>query len=59
MDRNPSDNKCGNCQYIEKDIIGDFYCVNDQSEHLADWVIPDDSCTDFEERGKNETFSET
>lgn len=40
---------CKTCAYFERDssIRGSYFCVNDKSEHVADWVEPDDYCTAY------------
>lgn len=41
---------CKTCSYFERDshFKNDYFCVNDKSEHVADWVEPDDYCTAYE-----------
>ena len=38
---------CKDCQWSSADSLGDLFCVNDQSEHCADFV-PSDICEHFE-----------
>ena len=43
--------RCGTCKYHQhEDITDGWICVNDESEHLADWTMFDDTCEDWEER---------
>lgn len=47
------DKVCGTCKYHQyEDITDGWVCVNDESEYLADWTMFDDSCEEWEERGK-------
>ncbi|MBR5677087.1 MAG: hypothetical protein IKX20_03005 [Paludibacteraceae bacterium] len=43
---------CGRCKWSERDkkFKEDYICVNDESEHCADWVEYEDYCDNFEER---------
>jgi hypothetical protein len=41
---------CGTCLWHNKDEIGDLFCVNDQSDHCADWIAYTDTCEEWEER---------
>ena len=40
---------CKNCKWFADDVC---VCVNDASDHLADFVLPDDVCEEWE--GKND-----
>ena len=37
---------CGNCDYCAE-VYDDLVCVNDQSEHLTDYVDENDSCDNW------------
>lgn len=40
---------CANCKWYTEDAE---VCVNDASDHLADFVAPDDGCEAWEEKDK-------
>ena len=42
---------CGTCFWHKKDELGDWYCVNEQSEKCTDFTWYTDSCDEYEERG--------
>ena len=39
---------CKNCKWRSDDFTS--VCVNDASDHLADFVMPDDGCEEWEEK---------
>ena len=41
---------CATCKHRERDnhVRDEYFCANDKSEHVADWVEPDDYCTAYE-----------
>lgn len=44
---------CGNCKYHHNDeamFPEDYICVNDASEHCADWTDKNDYCYQWEGR---------
>lgn len=43
---------CGNCRYHKNDdtFPEDYICVNDASEHCADWTDYKDYCYEWEGR---------
>ena len=41
---------CGTCKWHVKDELGDWICVNDESENCADWTEYNDSCEEWEAR---------
>lgn len=41
---------CGTCKWHSKDELGDWLCVNDESEYCADWTEYSDSCEEWESR---------
>ena len=46
-------NYCDTCRYFyhsEDMLDGDFVCINDQSENLADYVSRKDTCDKWERR---------
>lgn len=48
-----SDKKCSNCKYFDWDDLGRAHvCVNDASEHIADFVSETDSCEKHEKTMK-------
>jgi hypothetical protein len=51
------DKCCGTCKYHGFEKLSDgFSCVNEQSEYFADFTEYNDSCEEWEERGRNETI---
>lgn len=44
---------CGTCRWHSHEDISDgWVCVNDQSDHRADWMGHDDTCDEWEGIGK-------
>lgn len=42
---------CGTCEYhYHEDISDGYICVNDRSEHCADWTDYNDGCEEWKER---------
>ena len=41
---------CKNCKWFAEETE---VCVNDQSDHLADFVMPDDVCDEWEGNDDN------
>ena len=42
---------CEHCEFWEHEDVSDGYiCTNADSEYLADWTEPDDTCPEYEER---------
>lgn len=40
---------CGTCRWHKHEDISDgWVCVNDQSDHRADWTGHDDTCDEWE-----------
>ncbi len=51
------DKCCGTCKYHGFGKLSDgFSCVNEQSEYFSDFTEYNDSCEEWEERGRNETI---
>lgn len=51
MTDNKEKHNCKTCRYFSHDedmLDGDFICINDQSENLADYVSYKDSCSKWE-----------
>lgn len=49
---------CTTCKYSDTDQIGDRYCINDKSEHCADFVSKDIVCELWEgQNGKQDMLS--
>lgn len=48
-DRENDKYNCTTCKYSDTDQIGDRYCVNDKSEHCADFVNKNNVCELWEE----------
>lgn len=45
---------CENCEYFQYEKIDQGYvCVNGDSEYCADWVEPEHSCSDWEEKDED------
>lgn len=39
--------KCNNCKWYEAD---DYVCVNAESDHCADFVMPNEICMEWEQK---------
>ena len=39
---------CGKCKWPERDRLGDWVCVNEDSERCTDYINYTDSCDEWE-----------
>lgn len=55
LSKNKEEFCCGTCSYFYHDdemLEDDYVCVNHLSNHVADYVFEDDSCSYWEEKTK-------